>query len=103
MQNRLIGTLSAGREEKSLADMISRDAALTCMFGAFVFLQFTTLGLANHAGEGFLSIAQRELVYYGLQIFVISGYLLYSLFFRSCRGKQSRNAAAAGWRTCEIC
>ncbi len=61
------------------------------MFGTFVFLQFTVLGLANHAGEGYLSIEHRELVYYALQVFVISGYLLYSLFFRFCTGKRVRS------------
>lgn len=37
---------------------------LTFLFGAFVFLQFTVLGLANHAGEGYLTTALREQVYY---------------------------------------
>lgn len=61
------------------------------MFGAFVFLQFTVLGLANHAGEGYLSVEHRELVYYALQVFVIFGYLLHNLFFRFCTGKRSRS------------
>ena len=64
------------------------------MFGAFVFLQFTVLGLANHAGEGYLATAQRDLVYYALQVFVILGYLLHSLFFRYCAGKRARGVMA---------
>ena len=71
------------------------DLPLTFMFGAFVFLQFTVLGLANHAGEGYLATGQREKVYYALQVFVILGYLLYSLFFRYCAGKRIRNTVAA--------
>ena len=67
---------------------------LTCLFGAFVFLQFTVLGLANHAGEGYLSTAQRDLVYYALQIFVILGFVLYSLFERFLQGKHSRKPIA---------
>ena len=55
---------------------------LTCLFGTFVFLQFTVLGLANHAGEGLLSPSERELVYYALQVFVIFGFLLHSVFVR---------------------
>ncbi|MBO7663481.1 MAG: hypothetical protein J6U01_08915 [Clostridia bacterium] len=38
--------------------------ALAALFGSYVFLQFTVLGLCNHAGEGFLPTEQRELVYY---------------------------------------
>lgn len=71
-----------------------KSLSLTCLFGAFIFLQFTVLGLANHAGEGYLTTAQRDLVYYTLQIFVILGYLLYSLFFRFCAGKRIRSAVA---------
>ena len=66
------------------------------MFSAYVFLQFTVLSLANHAGEGYLSTGQREQVYYALQVFVILGYLLYGLFFRFCAGKRCQNAAAYG-------
>ena len=60
----------------------NKSLSLTCLFGAFAFLQFTVMGLANHAGEGYLTTAQRELVYYALQIFVILGFLLYGLFYR---------------------
>ena len=66
--------------------------SLACLFGVFVFLQFTVLGLANHAGEGYLTSEQRDLVYYALQVFVILGFLLYSLLFRLCVGKRVRGA-----------
>ncbi len=56
----------------------SEDIRLACMFASFVFLQFTVLGLANHAGEGYLTTGQRELVYYALQVFVIMGFLLHA-------------------------
>ncbi len=69
---------------------------LSCLFGAFVFLQFTVLGLANHAGEGYLGTAQREVVYYALQVFVILGYLLHVLFMRVCAGRRVRRMAAYG-------
>ena len=80
---------------RSFLCTISKSAALTCMFSAYVFLQFTVLGLANHAGEGYLSTGQRELVYYALQVFVILGYLLYSLFDRFCAGNRIRKITAA--------
>lgn len=67
-----------------MTDKMNGNAKLTCLFGSFVFLQFTILGLANHAGEGYLTIGQRELVYYALQVFVILGYLMYSIFVRLC-------------------
>ncbi len=67
---------------------------MTCLFGAFIFLQFTVLALANHAGEGYLTTAQRDLVYYGLQIFVILGYVLYSLFYRFCAHRRSQTIIA---------
>ena len=57
------------------------------------FLQFTVLGLANHAGEGYLTTGQRDFVYYALQVFVILGYLLHSLYFRFCAGKRIQSAA----------
>lgn len=72
----------------------SESVRLTCFFGAFVFLQFTVLALANHAGEGYLTAGQRDLVYYGLQVFVILGYLLHGLFFRFCKNERVRKGAA---------
>ena len=43
-----------------------------------MFLQFTVLGLGNHAGEGYLPTERRERVYYALQVFVLLGYLAYA-------------------------
>ncbi len=75
---------------------LSRTAVHTCLFGAFAFLQFTVLGLANHAGEGYLTAAQRDLVYYGLQVLVILGYLLYSGFAGVRIGNHIRKTVASG-------
>lgn len=76
------------------ANVKKESLSLTCLFGAYVFLQFAVLGLANHAGEGYLTPGQRDLVYYALQIFVILGYVLYNLFFRFCVGTRRQNAVA---------
>ena len=65
---------------RSLSGTISGNVRLTCMFASFAFLQFITLGLANHAGEDFLNTGQREHVYYVLQVFVILGFLLHAFF-----------------------
>ena len=73
-----------------MSDKAKQNLSLTCMFGAFVFLQFTLLGLANRAGEGYLTTAQRDLVYYVLQVLVILGYLLYSLISRLCFSGRAR-------------
>ena len=70
-------------ERKSEKEISVLDLPVWCIYG-----------LANHAGEGYLTTAQRDLVYYTLQIFVILGYLLYSLFFRFCAGKRIRSAVA---------
>ena len=80
----------------NLSDNANRRASLACLFGAFVFLQFTVLGLANHAGEGLLAAEQRDLVYYALQVFVIGGFLLYVLLHRLCAGKRIRRAVLYG-------
>ncbi|MBR6405940.1 MAG: hypothetical protein IKS18_07105 [Lachnospiraceae bacterium] len=82
----LIGQKASGENGKNTTLM------LTCLFGAFAFLQFTVLGLANHAGEGLFSIQKRDLVYYALQIFVIFGYLLYALVSGFVKRKQVRTA-----------
>jgi len=69
---------------RSLYDALPDRMQLTCLFGSFVFLQFTVLGLANHAGEDLLTKEQRDLVYYALQVFVILGFVLHSVFARFC-------------------
>ena len=75
--------LNAARADaRTLPGAVWRNARPAGLFASFVFLQFTVLGLANHAGEGFLTTGQRELVYYALQIFVILGFLLHAGFAR---------------------
>lgn len=93
MQNRLTCAFKARSEVRSIFRVLPKSVYLTCMFGAFVFLQFTVLGLANHAGEGYLTTGQRDLVYYALQVFVILGYVLSSVFFRFRVGKSGIMAA----------
>lgn len=86
----------AKHENESIFGVIPQSIKLTCLFGAFVFLQFTVLALANHAGEGYLTPVQRDRVYYALQVFVILGYLLHGLFFHFGREKRIRKAGTAG-------
>ena len=65
-----------------------RSISLTGLFASFVFLQFTILNLANHAGEGYLPMEQREQVYYIVQVFVILGFFPHAaarrLFEKNC-------------------
>ncbi len=77
-----------------MSDKTKRAWALTGLFASFVFLQFAVLGLGNHAGEGYLPTEQRELVYYALQVFVILGFLAYSVFDRRVEEPRLRRAAA---------
>ena len=68
------------------------------LFGSFMFLQFALLGLGNHAGEGLLSDSRRELVYYGLQVLVILGFLGYAAaerFLKNALRKYFRNGVPA--------
>ena len=73
---------------------MKRTISLTGLFAAYMFLQFTVLGLGNHAGEGWLSTGLRELVYYALQVFVILGFLAYAAADRLIRGERNRARAA---------
>ena len=67
----------------------------TGLFAAFMFLQLTVLWMGNHAGEGvLLSAAQRENVYYVLQIFVIPGFLSYAAVRRFIRNARTRRVFA---------
>ena len=88
IQNRAAITphITTKADVRSISGTISGNIRLTCMFASFVFLQFTVLGLANHAGEGFLTTGQRELVYYALQVFVILGFLLHAAAARIQKG-----------------
>ncbi len=67
----------------------------TALFGSFMFLQLALLGLGNHAGEGWLSEDKRELVYYGLQVLVIAGFLGYAAAKRYLKGNGLRYAGIA--------
>ena len=73
-----------------MSERAKRDLSLTGLFAAFMFLQFTVLGLGNRAGEGYLSAGRRELVYYVLQVFVILGFLAYAGADRLIRGERAR-------------
>ena len=48
------------------------------LYAAYVFLMLSVLRIASHAGDGFLSVQQQEMVYYVLQIFVILGFFAYA-------------------------
>ena len=58
-----------------MSENTKRTLSLTGLFAAFMFLQLTVLGLGNHAGEGYLELRLREMVYYALQVFAILGFL----------------------------
>ena len=83
-------------DPRSVPGTVTGNVRLTCLFASFEFLQFTVLGLANHAGEGYLTTGHRELVYYALQIFVILGFLLHAAFARLCGNSQKRSGIRKG-------
>lgn len=58
----------------------------TGLYAAYVFLMLAELRIASHAGDGFLSVRQQELVYYTLQAFVILGFFIFA-FVRERRRK----------------
>ena len=88
--------IAAHIDLRSLSGALSDRIRLTCLFGSFVFLQFTVLGLANHAGEGYLATGQRELVYYVLQVFVILGFLLHAVYARHYTANQKTSGIRKG-------
>lgn len=63
---------------------------LTGLYAAYVFLMLSVLRIASHAGDGFLSVRQQEMVYYVLQIFVILGFLAYAFVRRRRRNRMER-------------
>ena len=63
---------------------------LTGLYAAYVFLMLSVLRIASHAGDGFLSVRQQEMVYYVLQIFVILGFFAYALVRRRRRIRMER-------------
>ena len=74
-----------------MPDKVKQSLRLAGFFAAFMFLQFTVLALCNRAGEGCLSVEDREGVYYLLQVFVILGFLAYATshrLFRSGRAER---------------
>ena len=74
-------------------EQIIKKNITAALFGALMFLQFTLLGLGNRAGEGWLSSARRELVYYGLQAAVILGFWAYAAGERFIRRERVRKFA----------
>ena len=79
-----------------MASETRRTLSLTGLFAAFVFLQFTTLWMGNHAGEGYLSLRRREEVYYVIQVFVILGFLLYAGVRTAADRKRARRNLIVG-------
>jgi hypothetical protein len=59
------------------------------MFGSYMFLQLSLLGLGNHAGEGLLANSNRELVYYRFQLLVIMGFVGYCVAERYFKGSSA--------------
>ena len=60
------------------------------LYAAYVFLMLSVLRIASHAGDGFLSVQQQEMVYYVLQIFVILGFFAYAFVRRRHRIRMER-------------
>ena len=81
---------------RTAVETVSGSIGLTCLFGSFAFLQYTVLGLANHAGEGYLTTGQRDFVYYALQVFVILGFLLHAVYARICAKHQKASEIRNG-------
>ncbi|MBQ1435424.1 MAG: response regulator transcription factor [Clostridia bacterium] len=76
-----------------MKERTKRTLSLFAMFFAFIFLEFTVLGIGNHAGEGFLGTDRRELVYYEIQVFVIIGFILYAAVRRAVKKSRITNGA----------
>ncbi|MBR2742027.1 MAG: response regulator transcription factor [Clostridia bacterium] len=72
-----------------------RNVLLSVMFTAAVFLQLCVLGVANHAGEGYLPAERREWVYYALQVFVIIGFFAYAAVRAALRGRRAERVILA--------
>lgn len=56
-----------------------RAVSLTLIFASFMLIQLVILRLGNQAGRGFILPEHQELVYYGIQIPVIIGFVLRSV------------------------
>ncbi|MBQ2094016.1 MAG: hypothetical protein II190_05490, partial [Ruminococcus sp.] len=55
-----------------------RAVSLILIFAAFMLIQLVILRLGNKAGRGFIMPEHQELVYYGMQLPVILGFVLRS-------------------------
>ena len=53
-----------------------RAVSLILIFAAFMLIQLVILRLGNKAGRGFIMPEHQELVYYGMQLPVILGFVL---------------------------
>lgn len=76
------------RENTPSATNPKPQTTLLFLFAAFMFAQFVILRMGNRAGSGFLPEPQQVLVYFFLQIIVISGFLAHALaynFLQACR------------------
>ena len=73
------------------------------LYAAYVFLMLSVLRIASHAGDGFLSVQQQEMVYYVLQIFVILGFFAYAFVrerHRICMERGLRIGILAAFFVC---
>ena len=55
-----------------------------------MFFQLALLGLGNHAGEDLLSSGKREMVYYGFQVLVITGFIGYAVAERNLKSSHAQ-------------
>ena len=79
-----------------MREKTKRTTELAVLFASFMFLQLTVLWMGNHAGEGYLPVDQREMVYYILQVFAILGFLAYAAARGLLRGASAGRGVTAG-------
>ena len=70
--------------------MKNKTAAYSFLFSAFMFIQLVFLRLGNKAGLGLLPEAVSEKVYYGIQVLVILGFLVFAFVKRNSTEKCTR-------------
>ncbi len=81
----------------------NRNIRLTATAASFFLMQFLILRLANQSGRGFLPEEQQELVYCFLQIFVLLGFFIHTLFITLCASqKAGRILRAASLSVCFV-
>ena len=73
------------------------------LYAAYVFLMLSVLRIASHAGDGFLSVQQQEMVYYVLQIFVILGFFAYAFVRERHRIRMERGLRIGILATFFVC